>query len=281
MAGLCRIGEVEIGSGRPLAVIAGPCTLESVDLAARVGERMRDACARLGLGYVFKASFDKANRTSVQSPRGPGLEEGLAALSEVKRRLGTAVTTDVHLPAQADAAGEVVDALQIPAFLCRQTDLLAACGKSAARFGRAVSVKKGQFLSPGEMAGPVGKLLESGCENVMMIERGTFFGYGRLVNDFLGLGDMMELTVRGQGPWPVCFDCTHSTQIPGAGATTGGRPERAALLARASVAAGVDAVFLETHPAPKEALSDAATMLSLEEAESLLESLAAIGGRVR
>ena len=276
MARLCTIGDVEIGPERPLTIIAGPCTLESRELAVEVGDALQRACAEHDLGYVFKASFDKANRTSVESPRGPGLEKGLADLDAVRDSLGGApITTDVHELAQAERVATVVDALQIPAFLCRQTDLLQACAQAAASHQRAVNVKKGQFVSPAEMVGPVKKLAASGCDNVMLTERGTFFGYHRLVNDFVGLGDLIEQDPGG-GPCPVCFDCTHSTQHPGAGATSGGRPERAGLLARAAVAAGVHAVFLECHPNPSQALSDAATMLPLHEAVSLIGELAAI-----
>ena len=270
------MGDIVIGPGNPLAVIAGPCALESRDLAMEVGSAMRDACDAAGLPFIFKASFDKANRTSVTSPRGPGLAQGLDDLAAVREALGAPVTTDVHDPSQADAVAEVVDLLQIPAFLCRQTDLLTACGEAAARAGRAVNVKKGQFVAPAEMTGPVTKLAVAGCANVLLTERGTFFGYHRLVNDFVGLGDLMEQDAGG-GPCPVCFDCTHSTQRPGAaGTTSGGRPERAGLLARAAVAAGVHAVFLECHPEPSRALSDAATMLKTTDAARLVADLAAI-----
>jgi len=262
-----------VGPGRPLAVIAGPCVLESPDLALEVGSAMRDACARAGLTYIFKASFDKANRTSPDSPRGPGLDRGLRWLADARQALGAPVTTDVHEPAQADAVAREIDLLQIPAFLCRQTDLLLASGRAAAAHGRAVNIKKGQFLSPAEMIGPVRKVLGAGCDRVMVTERGTFFGYHRLVNDFVGLGDLLELDPGG-GACPVCFDCTHSTQHPGAGVTSGGRPERAGLLARAAVAAGVHAVFLECHPDPARAASDAATMLPLQDAVGLVEELA-------
>lgn len=275
MARTTAAGDVVIGPGRPLAIIGGPCLLESRDLALEVGRTLRDACAELGLGYVFKASFDKANRSSIASPRGPGIERGLRELGEVRERLAVPVTTDIHEQAHAGPAAAVVDMLQIPAFLCRQTDLLAAAGRAAAGRGRAVNAKKGQFLSPREMAGPVRKLAEAGCSNVLLTERGTFFGYHRLVNDFLGLGDLFELDAGG-GPCPVCFDCTHSTQLPGEGQTTGGRPERAGLLARAAVAAGVHAVFLECHPAPERGQSDSATMLRLADVPALLASLARI-----
>ena len=281
MAETCVIGDVTVGDGAPLAVIAGPCALEGVAMAVEIGRTVRDCCLELGLAYVFKASFDKANRTSVGSRRGPGLADGLAQLAEVRAELGVPVVTDVHLPAQAPLVASVVDCLQIPAFLCRQTDLLVACGEAALEHGRAVSVKKGQFLSPEEMAGPVGKLASAGCHNVMLVERGTFFGYHRLVTDFLGLGDLMELEVDGEAAGPVCFDCTHSTQLPGATETTGGRPERAPLLARCAVAAGVPAVFLECHKDPARATSDAATMLRLDAVEGLLRSLAAIDRAVR
>lgn len=275
------VGQVSVGSDQPLAVIAGPCAAESLDLCLRVGEALRVRCCELGLGYIFKASFDKANRSSIKSRRGLGLEKGLETLGQVKARLGVPVTTDVHEPAQAAPAAQVVDLLQIPAFLCRQTDLLVA----AAATGRPVNVKKGQFVSPAEMAHVIQKLSEGAGgrpAGIILTERGTFFGYQRLVNDFIGLGDLMELG------WPVCFDATHSTQLPGGaadGKTSGGRPERAPLLARAAAAAGVQALFLETHPDPRAALSDAATMLPLEQALSLLGDVAQIhrvvSGRVR
>lgn len=250
--------------------------LESAELGLRVGEVLRDACARVGLAYVFKASFDKANRTSIGSSRGPGIGRGLEELAGLREKLGVAVTTDIHLPDQAAVAAAVVDMLQIPAFLCRQTDLLLAAGEAATARGRAVNVKKGQFVSPAEMAGPVEKLARAGCANVMLTERGTFFGYGRLVNDFIGVGDLMELGVEGGAP-PVCFDCTHSAQLPGAGAgVTSGRRDRIGLLARAAVAAGVHAVFMECHPEPERSMSDAATQVPLSEAPALLASLARV-----
>lgn len=275
MPRVCRVGTVTIGSGSPLAIIAGPCVLESLDLGLTIGRTVRDLCARLGLAYVFKASFDKANRSSIDSPRGPGLDQGLAWIAAIRAELGVPVTTDIHEASQAQPAAKVCDLLQIPAFLCRQTDLLVAAGKAAAAHGRGVNIKKGQFLSPAEMRNPVRKVLDSGCDNVMTTERGTFFGYGRLVNDFLGLGDMMDLKSPGGSP-PVCFDVTHSTQTPGTGETTGGRPDRAPLLARAATAAGVHALFLETHPEPGKAMSDASNMLPLGSIEGLLTSIAKI-----
>ncbi|MBL0927575.1 MAG: 3-deoxy-8-phosphooctulonate synthase [Phycisphaerales bacterium] len=284
MATVCEIsgpaGGVRVGEGERLTVIAGPCTLESMDLGLAVGTALRDACHRLGLGYVFKASFDKANRTSGSSPRGPGMGEGLRQLGEIRSRLGVPVTTDIHHPEQAEPVARVVDLLQIPAFLCRQTDLLEAAATAAGRHARAVNIKKGQFLSPREMKGPVEKVRRAGCERVIVTERGTFFGYHRLVNDFVGLGDLMELDASG-GPPPVCFDCTHSAQLPGESATTGGRRERVPLLARAAVAAGVPAVFLECHPEPDRAWSDASTQLRLADAPALLAHLAAIRRALR
>jgi 2-dehydro-3-deoxyphosphooctonate aldolase (KDO 8-P synthase) len=279
----CTVGDVQIGGSGPsgpLAVIAGPCVLESLELGLSVGRTLRDLCHGLGLAYIFKASFDKANRSSIRSPRGPGLERGLEWMSRIRRELGgVPITTDIHEPDQAVAVSEVVDLLQIPAFLCRQTDLLSAAGEAAAVKKRAVNVKKGQFLSPREMGGAVKKLEEAGCTNVMLTERGTFFGYGRLVNDFLGLGDLMELEAPSGSP-PVCFDCTHSTQLPGAGEQTGGRPDRAPLLARAATAAGVQALFIECHPEPRTAMSDSATMLPMDAMPALLASVARIRAAV-
>ena len=267
MAPTCQIGALAAGPGHPLLLIGGPCVLERPAINSQIGLTLRDACAALGIGYVFKASFDKANRSSLESPRGPGLDRGLAELARLRSELGVPITTDVHEPAQAAAAARVVDLIQVPAFLCRQTDLLLACAAT----GRAVNVKKGQFMAPQEMGHAVAKLREGGARNILLTERGTFFGYHRLVNDFIGLGDLMELGC------PVCFDVTHSTQLPGAGATTtGGRPERAGLLARAAVAAGVHAIFVDCHPRPAEASSDASTCQPLALMEKLLGTLAAI-----
>ena len=254
------------GSRGPLLIIAGPCILESDAINMRIGETMRDACAKHGLSFVFKASFDKANRSSVKSARGPGLERGCDMLAKLKSALGVPVTSDIHEPQQAARAAQAVDILQIPAFLARQTDLLAA----AAATGRAVNVKKGQFMAPVEMVGAIGKLRESGAKQIMLTERGTFFGYHRLVNDFAGVGDMMQMGV------PVCFDATHSTQKPGEGETSGGNPHHAPLLARAAVAAGVDAIFLECHPDPAASLSDRSTIQLLDRMPALLGQLAEI-----
>jgi 2-dehydro-3-deoxyphosphooctonate aldolase (KDO 8-P synthase) len=254
------IATVRIGPDQPLAIIAGPCAAESYDLCMTIGSQLQQRCAQLGFSYIFKASFDKANRTSIHSQRGKGLDEGLAIIQKTGQALGVPTTTDIHESHQASAIAQAVDLIQIPAFLCRQTDLLVA----AANTGKAVNVKKGQFLSPAEMANVITKLTEAGCTNQMLTERGTFFGYHRLVNDFIGLGDLMDLG------WPVCFDVTHSTQLPGATQTTGGRPDRAPLLAKAAAAVGVPALFIETHPTPSKALSDAATMLPLQVTHDLL-----------
>ncbi|MEQ9459775.1 MAG: 3-deoxy-8-phosphooctulonate synthase [Phycisphaeraceae bacterium] len=273
MSGVLRLPGVEVGPGCPLAIISGPCMAESLQLCQDVGGAVAERCRALGLGYIFKASFDKANRSSIHTPRGPGLEKGLEILAAVKAALNVPATTDIHEVSQVAPAGRVVDLLQIPAFLCRQTDLLVA----AAGTGRAVNAKKGQFMSPGEMANVVTKLRESGAgeDQILLTERGTFFGYHRLVNDFAGFADMMEL-----GP-PVCFDATHSTQQPGGqGQASGGRPERAGTLAKAAVAAGAHAVFVETHPNPKQALSDGSSMLVLEDALRLLDDLARLHAAV-
>ena len=256
------------GPERRLLVIAGPCVLEDDATNREIGETVAGICADLGLPYVFKASFDKANRSSIRSPRGPGLRKGLDMIAAMRERLGVPATTDIHEPHHAEAAGKVVDLLQIPAFLCRQTDLLAA----AAATGKAVNVKKGQFMSPAEMRNALEKLREGGATRTMLTERGTFFGYNRLVTDFIGVGDMIDLG-REFGA-PVCYDATHSMQLPGGDKTsTGGRPDRCAQLARAAVAVGVDAIFLECHPEPKRSSSDAATIQPLGAVRSILESL--------
>ncbi len=267
-----HIQNVKIGRDAPLSIIAGPCQAESYELCMEIGTAMRDKCAKLGFGYIFKASFDKANRSSIHTPRGPGLKAGLDLLAKVKAALGTPITTDIHEYDQAEPAAQAgVDLLQVPAFLCRQTDLLVACGKT----GKAVNVKKGQFLSPQEMKNVVTKLTEAGAADpkagIMLTDRGTFFGYNRLVNDFGGVVDMMDFG------WPVCFDATHSTQQPGGnGTSTGGRPDLAPYLAKAAVAVGVQCLFLETHPEPSKASSDAATMLPLKRTLVLLDEVARV-----
>ena len=254
-----------------LALIAGPCVLEGDEMNLSIASFLQAECDRLGIAFIFKGSFDKANRSSVRSARGPGLDAGLAQLQRVRERLGVPVLTDIHEPAQAAPAAQAVDLLQIPAFLCRQTDLLAAAGAT----GRPVNLKKAQFMAPSEMEQAILKVRESGGREILLTERGTFFGYHRLVTDFIGLGDLMAIGARHG--CPTCFDATHSTQLPGAaGTASGGRPERAALLARAAVAAGVPALFIECHPDPAAALSDASTMQPLAAMPALLESLVAI-----
>lgn len=269
-----------VGGGHPLLVIAGPCTLESLEMGLEVGRALKGACEAAELPYVFKASFDKANRSSAASPRGPGLERGLEWLAKIGQELGCPVTTDIHLPEQAAKVAEVASIIQIPAFLCRQSDLLQAAAEAAVPTKAAVNVKKGQFLSPREMLGPIKKLHEAGCDNAMLTERGTFFGYHRLVTDFIGVGDMMELD-RSKfcdlGPAPVCFDATHSTQLPGNGEQTGGRPERSPMLAAAAVVAGVQALFIESHPEPGKSWSDGATQLPIETAAAVITQ----AGRLR
>jgi len=276
---ICRVGRHEIGQNKPLAIIAGPCTLESLELGLEVGRHCKAVCESLGLPYIFKASFDKANRSSIKSRRGIGLEQGLEHFAAIGQELGVPTTTDIHAPEQARAIAEVVDLIQIPAFLCRQTDLVVASAEAARAHGRGVNIKKGQFLSPGEMAGPVRKATEAGCENLMLTERGTFFGYHRLVNDFIGITDMMELDCSKFtqiGSPPVCFDVTHSTQLPGSGEQTGGRPDRALQLAKAATAIGVHALFVECHPNPKEAWSDGATQVGFGLFEEIITQAAKV-----
>jgi len=260
------IGPVTVG-GEALCVIAGPCVIESEEVCLRVGAAIRDACAALGFGYVFKASFDKANRTSIRSYRGPGLEAGLALLSRVREQLGVPVLTDFHEPGQAAAVGEAVDILQVPAFLARQTDMLVA----AARTGKPVNVKKAQFMAPWDMEQVVRKLEESGCAGILLTERGVSFGYNTLVVDFRALPQMRALG------HPVCYDVTHSLQQPGGqGTQSGATREFAPHLARAAAAVGLDALFLEVHPDPPSAKSDAAAQLSVAQAEALLRQVARI-----
>jgi 2-dehydro-3-deoxyphosphooctonate aldolase (KDO 8-P synthase) len=258
------IGPHRCGRGQPLLVIAGPCVLESEELALRIAGRLREIAAELHVQIVFKASFDKANRTSGDSWRGLGIDEGLRILGRVREATGLPVTTDIHESQQAAPVGQVCDLLQIPAFLARQTDLLAA----AAATGRPVNVKKGQFMAPHEMKHVVAKLESSGCPNVLLCERGTFFGYGRLVNDFRALPQMQALGA------PVVFDATHSVQEPaGLGSTTGGNRAMVEPLARAAVAVGVDALFFETHPNPDQSPSDGPNMVPLDQFAALLRRL--------
>jgi 2-dehydro-3-deoxyphosphooctonate aldolase (KDO 8-P synthase) len=255
------------GWDQPLTVIAGPCVLETLDLTLEIAESLRRTCESLKLPLIFKASFDKANRTSVDSYRGLGLVEGLNMLQRVRREFEVPLTTDIHLPDQAKPAAEVCQLLQIPAFLARQTDLLQA----AAKTGLPVNVKKGQFMAPWDMKHVVDKLSDSGCVNILLTERGTFFGYANLVNDMRSIPQMQLLGV------PVVFDATHSVQQPSADAgRTGGNRAMVEPLARAAVAVGCDAIFLETHPNPDQSPSDGANMIPLAEMPRLLEKLVQI-----
>jgi 2-dehydro-3-deoxyphosphooctonate aldolase (KDO 8-P synthase) len=259
---LTTIGTLSWSPATQLLIIAGPCVIESEQMCMDIGGKAKEICTRLGLPYVFKASFDKANRSSVASFRGEGMEAGLAILSKVKQSLGVPVTTDLHDAGQAAAVAAQVDLLQIPAFLCRQTDLLVAAGET----GKPVNVKKGQFMAPWEMKQVVDKVRSTGNHNVLLTERGTFFGYNRLVNDMTGIPQMQSLGT------PTIFDATHSTQLPGAlGTSTGGQREYVPLLAHAAVAAGCDGLFIEAHPNPSKSPSDAATILALNDLEPLLE----------
>lgn len=261
------IGPYACGGGQPLLLIAGPCVMESETLTLAIARRLQQIAAGHAVSFVFKASFDKANRTSSDAYRGPGLALGLRILAAVKQQLGLPVTTDIHEAHQAAPVAEVCDLLQIPAFLARQTDLLVA----AARTGRAVHVKKGQFLAPWDMRHVVGKLTAAGCHNLLLCERGTFFGYGRLVNDMRALVQLRELGA------PVIFDATHSVQEPGGrGDATGGNRSLVEPLARAAMAIGVDGLFLETHPDPDTSPSDGPNMVPLDELDGLLQRILAI-----
>jgi len=264
---IVEIGPVRFGNRVPLSLIAGPCAMESRDHALETAAALKEIAARVGIGVVYKSSFDKANRTSAGSARGIGLARALAIFAEVKERLGLPVLTDVHESEQCAAVAEVVDVLQIPAFLCRQTDLLLA----AARTGRVVNVKKGQFLAPWDMANVVQKITGAGNRNVMVTERGASFGYNTLVSDMRALPIMAETTGA-----PVIFDATHSVQQPGGqGTTSGGQREFVPVLARAAVAVGVAGVFIETHQDPDTAPSDGPNMVPLRDMESLLRQLVA------
>ena len=260
--------DVSVGGGRPFALIAGPCVVESLDLCREVATAVKAACGLLGIPYIFKASFDKANRTSGSSFRGQGMEAGLEILARIREEFGVPVLTDVHESGQCAPVAQAADVLQIPAFLSRQTDLLVA----AAETGRVVNVKKGQFLAPWDMANAVRKINEAGNDRVLVTERGVSFGYNTLVVDFRALPQMAAATAC-----PVVFDATHSVQQPGGqGTSSGGQREFIPHLARAAVAVGVDALFMEVHPEPTRALSDAATMLPLGDLPALLRTLKAI-----
>lgn len=262
---------IEAGTDRPLMLLAGPCVLESEELGLLVASRMQEICANLGISYVFKASFDKANRTSIKSYRGPGLEAGLASLDRIKRKLAVPVVSDIHDPSQAEDAAEILDIVQIPAFLCRQTDLLSA----VSRTGKPINLKKGQFVSPWDMANAVSKIRESGTSQVMLVERGASFGYNNLVVD------MRSFPVMRSFDCPVIYDATHSVQLPGgAGGSSGGQREFIAPLSRAAVGAGIDGLFMEVHPDPDNALCDGPNSIPLDEIESLLKQLVAIRAAV-
>jgi len=270
--------NVTFDPGRQFLLIAGPCVIESLDLCLTIGGRVKELCGKMGgaavVPYVFKASFDKANRSSAKSQRGVSMDQGLEILAAVGARLGVPVTTDIHESEQAAAAARAVDVLQIPAFLCRQTDLLVAAGRT----GKPVNIKKGQFMAPWEMANAVEKVHGTGNRQVLLTERGTFFGYNRLVNDFTGIPQMQALGGAGAGEGtPVLMDATHSTQLPGGlGHATAGQRQYVPLLAQAATAAGANGLFIEVHPAPEKSPSDAATILDLKDLPEVLERCLAI-----
>ena len=268
-----QIADIAVGAGNPLAVIAGPCVIESKQSALEHAARLKEAADRVGLPYIFKSSFDKANRSSMRSYRGPGLHEGLEILAEVKRKIGVPVLTDVHEKEQVGPAKEIIDILQIPAFLCRQTDFVVAVAES----GKAVNVKKGQFLAPWDMANVAQKIRSTGNEKILLTERGVSFGYNNLISDMRSLVVMRELG------YPVVFDATHSLQLPGGlGHASGGERKYISHLARAAVAAGVDVLFMEVHEDPDHALSDGPNSLALADFEGLLrvvKEIDAIVGR--
>jgi 2-dehydro-3-deoxyphosphooctonate aldolase (KDO 8-P synthase) len=269
---LITAGDVEIGGDRPLAVIAGPCVVESQDSALRHASALKAIADRVGVPYIFKASYDKANRSSIDSFRGLGLEKGLEILAQVKAQIGVPILTDVHETSQVYAAQEVADILQIPAFLCRQTDFVVAVAQS----GKVVNVKKGQFLAPWDMRNVINKIRSTGNEQILLTERGASFGYNNLVSDMRSLVVMRELG------YPVVFDATHSLQLPGGlGNASGGERKYIPALARAGVAAGVDALFMEVHEDPDHALSDGPNSLALENFESVLRLVKEIDSLIR
>jgi 2-dehydro-3-deoxyphosphooctonate aldolase (KDO 8-P synthase) len=267
-----KVGSIEIGAGAPLAVIAGPCVIESRESALRHAAALKEAADRVGVPYIFKSSYDKANRSSLGSFRGPGLAKGLEILAEVKQKTGVPVLTDVHEKEQVGLAKEVIDILQIPAFLCRQTDFVVA----VARSGRVVNVKKGQFLAPWDIRNVIEKILSTGNDQLLVTERGVSFGYNNLVSDMRALVVMRELG------YPVVFDATHSLQLPGGlGKASGGERKYIAPLARAGVAVGVDALFMEVHEDPDRALSDGPNSLPLNEFEELLRVIKQLDGLLK
>lgn len=267
-----RIDGITVGGGNPLVIIAGPCVIEGEDFTISLAWRLKEISQTIGTPLIFKASYDKANRTSISSARGPGITEGLRILQRVREEVALPVLSDIHRVSEVARAAEVLDVIQIPAFLCRQTDLLVEAGKA----GRPVNVKKGQFLAPWDMAHVVEKITSTGNEQILLTERGTSFGYNNLVSDMKSLPVM-----RGLG-YPVIYDATHSVQLPGGvGKASGGNREFVPFLARAAIGAGVDGVFLEVHPNPEQALSDGANSLGLNALPSLLKQLIAIDRIVR
>lgn len=267
-----KVADFEIGGGNPLVLMAGPCVLEEPERCLYIGRTIRDITRRLGIPYIFKASFDKANRSSFNGFRGPGLEKGLALLKTIKEELGVPIVTDIHTEAQAEPAAAVADVIQIPAFLCRQTDLL----YTAARTGCVINVKKGQFLAPNDMRNVIDKLLEGGNSDILLTERGASFGYNNLVVD------MRSFPIMRSFGYPVIFDATHSVQLPGgAGTCSAGNREYVEHLARAAVGAGVDGLFMEVHDNPEEALCDGPNSVYLDKLEDLLKDALAIYNIVR
>ena len=266
-----KLNNFEIGADK-LTILAGPCAIESMDVLKETAEGLKIACSQLGINYVFKSSFDKANRSSINSYRGVGLEKGLEMLAQIKKEFELPIVTDIHLPEQAEIVAEVADILQIPAFLCRQTDLLVA----AAKTGKIVNIKKGQFLAPQQMKSLVKKVEDSGNKNIMLTDRGVSFGYNNLVSDFRAIPIMKEFG------YPVVFDATHSVQMPGSnGDSTGGDRRFVPVLARCAMAAGADVLFFEVHPEPDKALCDGPNMLALADAKNVFEKCKAIFELVR
>lgn len=269
---IVKVGSIEVGGKNPIALIAGPCVIESPERTLMIGREIKAIADKLGIPYIFKASYDKANRSSFNSFRGPGLEEGLKILANIKQELGVPVLSDIHDITQVDEAAKVLDVMQIPAFLCRQTDLVYKAGLS----GKVVNVKKGQFLAPLDMKNVIAKIKESGNENIMLTERGATFGYSNLVVDMRSLAIMRSLG------YPVVFDATHSVQLPGgAGTTSGGQREFVPYLTRAAVGVGIDALFMEVHDNPEEACSDGPNMLYIHQLEAVLRDVLEIDNIVR
>lgn len=258
---------IELGEGLPLCIIAGPCVIEEYSITLKIAKTLKEIADRLGVPYIFKASYDKANRTSITSFRGPGIDKGLEILARIKKEVGVPVTSDIHVMEEAEKAAEVLDVIQIPAFLSRQTDFILA----AARTGKPINIKKGQFLAPWDMENVVKKAESTGNKNIILTERGASFGYNNLVSD------MRSIPIMQKTGCPVVFDATHSVQLPGGkGGSSGGNREYAPVLARAAVAAGADAIFMEVHPDPDKALCDGPNSLRLDDAEKLITQLSQI-----